>query len=78
VGRLAEELPSPIAADQEPEADRLRSAQWVADVMGVGVDYVWALCRANEIPHIRLGRAKRFRPSAVRAWLAEREQGGSS
>jgi excisionase family DNA binding protein len=66
----------PIAADPLPEADRLLTAEVVAEMVGVTVDYIWALCRADEIPHLRLGRALRFRRSSVLKWIEEREQGG--
>jgi len=36
-------------------------------------DWVWAQARAGLIPHIRLGRYRRFRESAVEAWLRELE-----
>lgn len=55
--------------------DRLLTAEAVAEIVGLRVDYIWALCRANEIPHLRFGRIKRFRRSAVLEWLEQREQG---
>jgi len=70
--------PGPFAVDLSPEADRLLTAQAVAEMIGVTVDYVWALCRKDEIPHLCFGRVKRFRRKAVLEWLARHEQGGSS
>jgi hypothetical protein len=40
---------------------------------GMRTDWVWAQARAGLIPHIRLGRYRRFRESAVEAWLRELE-----
>jgi hypothetical protein len=30
---------------------------------------VWAQARAGRIPHVRLGRYRRFRESALEAWV---------
>jgi hypothetical protein len=38
---------------------------------------VWAQARAGSIPHVRLGRYKRFRAEAIAAWIAELEEGGA-
>jgi hypothetical protein len=40
---------------------------------GMRTDWVWAQARAGLIPHIRLGRYRSFRESAVEAWLRELE-----
>ncbi len=65
----------PAATEQVAGLDPLLSADEVAQVVGVRVDYIWALCRANEIPHLCFGRVKRFRRSAIMEWLERREQG---
>ena len=65
----------PIAAERVAGLDSLLSAEEVARIVGVRVDYIWALCRADEIPHLRFGRVKRFRRSAIAEWLERREQG---
>jgi excisionase family DNA binding protein len=54
----------------------LIDAEEVARILGVRVDYVWALCRAEQIPHLCFGRVKRFRRSAIETWLETRERGG--
>jgi predicted DNA-binding transcriptional regulator AlpA len=41
-------------------------------------DWVWARARAGRIPHVRLGRYRRFRASAIEAWLEERKTGGEA
>ena len=56
--------------------DRLLTAEEVAERLGMRTDWVWALARAGRIPHVRLGRYRRFRDSAIEAWLQELETGG--
>jgi hypothetical protein len=36
---------------------------------------MWTYARAGRIPHIRLGRYRRFREEAVEAWLVQLESG---
>jgi excisionase family DNA binding protein len=55
----------------------LLTAEEVADRLDVGVKWVWAQARAGRIPHVRLGRYKRFRSEAIDAWLAQLEEGGA-
>jgi excisionase family DNA binding protein len=52
---------------------RRRTAEEIAERLGMRTDWVWAQARAGLIPHIRLGRYRRFRESAVEAWLRELE-----
>ena len=67
--------------------DRLLTADEVAERLGMGdrsfrasrflrTDWVWAQARAGRIPHVCLGRYRRFRESAIEAWLRELETGG--
>ncbi len=55
--------------------DRLLTADEIADRLGVTPQWVWAQARAGRMPHVRLGRYRRFRESAVEAWLEELEVG---
>jgi len=49
------------------------AAQW----LGVSRSRVYALARANEIPHARLpGRGIRFNLESLARWLGSRERGG--
>ena len=57
--------------------DRLLTAEEIADRLGMKTEWVWAQARAGRIPHVRLGRYRRFRESAVEEWLQELEIGGS-
>lgn len=54
-------------------SDELLTAEEVADVLGMGVDWVYAQTRARKIPHIRLGRYRRYRRESIQAWLTELE-----
>jgi excisionase family DNA binding protein len=53
--------------------DRLLTAEEVAERLGMRTDWVWAQARAGRIPHVRLGRYRRFRESALEAWLRKLE-----
>jgi excisionase family DNA binding protein len=57
--------------------DRLLTADELAERLGMKTDWVWAQARAGRIPHVRLGRYRRFRESAVEAWLHDLETGGA-
>jgi len=52
---------------------RLLTAEEVAERLGVTKEWVWAQARAGRIPHLRLGRYRRFREEALEAWLSELE-----
>ena len=49
----------------------------VAQRLGVTKDWVWAQARAGRIPHVRLGRYRRFREEAIEEWLASLEKAES-
>ena len=53
--------------------DRLLTAEEIADRLGMKTQWVWAQARAGRIPHVRLGRYRRFREPAVEAWLRDLE-----
>jgi excisionase family DNA binding protein len=52
---------------------RLLTVDDVADRLGVTKDWVWAQARAGRIPHVQLGRYRRFREEALETWLDELE-----
>jgi excisionase family DNA binding protein len=41
--------------------DKLLTADEVAELLKVNTEWVWAQARAGRIPHVRLGRYRRFR-----------------
>ena len=53
----------------------LLTAEQVAERLGVTKEWVWAQVRADQIPHVRLGRYRRFREEALERWLEAMEQG---
>jgi excisionase family DNA binding protein len=73
-GRPLSQALNPQAVDM----DRLLTADEIAERLGMKTEWVWAQARAGLIPHVRLGRYRRFRESAVDEWLRELETGGSS
>ena len=54
----------------------LLTAEQVAELIGMRVDYVYALSRRERIPTITFGRTRRYRREAIEQWLAEIERGG--
>jgi excisionase family DNA binding protein len=53
--------------------DRRLTADEVAERLGMRTDWVWAQARAGRIPQVRLGRYRRFRESALEAWICTLE-----
>lgn len=58
-------------------ASRLLEVEDVANYLGMRTDWVYREVRAGRLPHIRLGRAVRFRRESIEAWLESRERGAS-
>ena len=52
---------------------RLLTVDEVAERLGVTKDWVWAQARAGRIPHVPLGRYRRFREEALENWLDQLE-----
>jgi excisionase family DNA binding protein len=55
--------------------ERLLDAREVAELLHVPVSWVRAETRAGRIPHLELGRYKRYHREAVLAWLVEQQAG---
>ncbi len=53
----------------KPTERELLAAEEVAALLGIGVNWVWEQARKGRIPHIRLGRFRRFRRQAIQDWL---------
>ena len=53
---------------------RLLTAREVVDRLGVTTAWVWAQTRAGRIPHVQLGRYRRFREEAIEEWVSRLEQ----
>jgi excisionase family DNA binding protein len=57
------------------EARPLMTAEEVAELIGMRVNYVYELSRRGRIPTITFGRTRRYRREAIEAWLIEQERG---
>ncbi len=51
--------------------DRRLTADEVADLLAVPVSWVRESTRSGAMPHVALGRYRRYRQEAVEAWLEE-------
>jgi excisionase family DNA binding protein len=67
-----------VSYRERPKVERLLTADELAERLGMKTEWVWAQARAGRIPHVRLGRYRRFRESAVEAWLHDLETGGTT
>jgi excisionase family DNA binding protein len=56
-------------------SDRLLDAAEVAELLHVPTSWVRAETRAGRIPHLELGRYKRYDREAVLAWLEQQQAG---
>jgi excisionase family DNA binding protein len=58
----------------DPERTLLDAAE-VAALLGVPTSWVYAEARAGRLPHVRIGRYRRFRRRTVDAWIDAHERG---
>jgi excisionase family DNA binding protein len=52
-------------------SQRLLTAEEVANRLAVPESWVREATRAGHLPHIQLGRYRRYHPDQIEAWLAE-------
>lgn len=71
----ATEPPTASALAQGRTGDRLLTADDVAALLQVPTSWVYAEARAGRIPHVTLGRYRRFRRAAIDQWIAAAERG---
>jgi excisionase family DNA binding protein len=57
-------------------SERLLTAQEVAELLAVPLSWVREATRDGRLPHLKLGRYRRYQAAAIHAWLAEQERGG--
>jgi excisionase family DNA binding protein len=57
--------------------ERLLTADEVATLLSVKVGWVRAETRAGRMPHVALGRYRRYRESDLRVWLESLTEGGT-
>jgi excisionase family DNA binding protein len=58
-------------------ADRLLTAAEIAEMLAVPERWVREHTRGGMIPHVQLGRYRRYRREAVVQWLEAQEKGGA-
>jgi excisionase family DNA binding protein len=58
--------------------DRLCTADEIAEMLAVPVSWVRDHTRAGHLPHVTLGRYKRYRLERVVEWIEEQERGGAA
>jgi len=58
--------------------DRLLTADEVAEILSVKVSWVREATRDARLPHICLGRYRRYRALEIEAFLESRRDGGGS
>jgi excisionase family DNA binding protein len=51
--------------------DQLLTAKQVADLLAVPESWVREATREGRMPHLKLGRYRRYQPAAIEAWLAQ-------
>lgn len=77
--RRAGSLPDVQALDRRGgcsmSAEKLLTAEQVADIVGMTPDYVYSLSRRGKIPVITFGRQRRYRRESIEQWLSELERG---
>lgn len=56
-------------------SERLLNAEEVAHHVGMTPNWIYSETRKGRIPHLKLGRYRRYRASAINHWLAELEDG---
>lgn len=54
---------------------RLLTAPEVAELLAVRVSWVRAETRAGRMPHVCVGRYRRYRREAIEAWIEQLERG---
>ena len=57
-------------------SERLLTASEVAEFLAVKESWVREATRDGRLPHLRLGRYRRYRLGDIERWLEEQESGG--
>ena len=58
-------------------SERLLTADQVAELLAVPVSWVREQTRNNTLPHLKLGRYRRYQQTAIHAWLHQQQAGPS-
>jgi excisionase family DNA binding protein len=60
------------------DGQRLLTAEELAALLGVQPSWVNKAARAERIPHVLIGRYRRFRWAEIEAWLERQRRGGDA
>jgi excisionase family DNA binding protein len=55
--------------------ERLLTAAEVAELLAVPLSWVREATREGRLPHLALGRYRRYQRAAIEAWLADQQAG---
>ncbi len=55
--------------------ERLLTAQEVADLLAVPLSWVRDATRAERLPHLKLGRYRRYQRDVIEHWLDQQQTG---
>ncbi len=75
---LTEPAGDGIPSIRTDSGSRLLEAEDVVNYLGMRTDWVYREVRAGRLPHVRLGRAVRFRRESIDAWIESQERGAST
>lgn len=64
-----------LLAPRTTSVNGLLDAGQVAELLNVPASWVYAEARAGRMPHVELGRYRRFEPHVVEAWWRARRRG---
>ena len=62
-------------SDEGAQVKPLLTAAEVAEVLGVPTSWVYSEARAGRIPHISVGRYRRFSADSIEEWINKLERG---
>jgi len=66
-----------VGEGEAANGDSLLTAREVAEFLGVPTSWVYEQSRGGRIPTVTLGRYRRYRRSAIEAWVEELEAEGN-
>jgi excisionase family DNA binding protein len=64
-----------VAGHKGERLNRLLTAAEVAELLSVPTSWVYAEARAGRMPHITVGRYRRFSLDSIDEWAKSRERG---
>ena len=68
-------MPPAAAPPDAVRPERLLSAAEVADLLALPVSWVREATRAERLPHLKLGRYRRYQRTAIETWLTTQHAG---